>query len=59
MPTGRSLPILFVDGSKEKVEKVQVKVPDAIYTTSSGLFKVLARTAGEKAPGGDISKNLY
>lgn len=57
--TGRSLPILFVDGSKEKVEKVQVMVPDAIYTTSSGLFKVLAKIAGKKAPGADIAKNLY
>jgi DNA-binding response OmpR family regulator len=57
--TGRSLPILFVDGSKEKVEKAQAKVPDAIYTTSSGLFKVLAKIAIKKAHDTNISKNLF
>jgi hypothetical protein len=59
MHTGRSLPILFIDGSKEKVGKAQAKVPDAIFTTLSGLFKVLAKIAIKKAPDANISKNLY
>ena len=37
----RSIPIVFVDGKEEAVEKTKVKVPDAIYTTSEELESIL------------------
>ena len=37
----RNIPIVFVDGNEEAVEKTKVKVPDAIYTTSEELESVL------------------
>ena len=39
----RSLPIIFVDGKEEAIEKTRAKVPDAIYTSSAELSKVLAQ----------------
>ena len=38
---GKSIPILFVDGTAEKVAKVREKVPDGIFTTSGELRQVL------------------
>lgn len=40
---GRAIPIVFVDGPEDKVAKVQEKVPEAIFTTSTKLLQVLAR----------------
>lgn len=38
------LPIIFVNGVKDKVKQVQAVVPDAIYTTSAMLEAVLDQT---------------
>jgi DNA-binding response OmpR family regulator len=40
---GREIPILFVDGEAEKVEKVRAKVPDARYLRSQDLQAALSR----------------
>lgn len=37
----RHLPIVFVDGEEEAVQKTKAKVPDAVFTTSAELRKVL------------------
>jgi len=42
---GRSLPIVFVDGTKEDIEKARTKVSDAIFATSVDLKKVLEKFA--------------
>ena len=39
----RSIPIVFVDGKEEALEKTRAKVPDAIYTTSEKLNSVLQK----------------
>jgi len=39
----RSIPIVFVDGQGEALEKTKAKVPDALYTTSDRLPGVLAQ----------------
>ena len=44
---GRNLPIVFVDGEEMDIEKTKRKVSDAIFTSSSGLKRVLARYIGE------------
>jgi DNA-binding response OmpR family regulator len=38
---GREIPILFVDGESEKVEKVRFKVPDAAFLRSAELQPAL------------------
>ena len=38
----RDVPIVFLDGKADAVEKTRAKVPDAVYTTSTELDKVLA-----------------
>ncbi|MBI2873336.1 MAG: hypothetical protein HYY00_09145 [Chloroflexi bacterium] len=38
----RHLPIVFVEGTGEAVEKTSAQVPDAVFTTSAELEKVLA-----------------
>jgi DNA-binding response OmpR family regulator len=38
-------PFIFVDGTDEDISKVKAKVPAAIFTTSRGLKKVLAKHA--------------
>lgn len=38
----RHLPIVFVDGNEEALEKTRAKVPDAIYTTSGKVRQTLA-----------------
>ncbi len=40
---GGSLPIVFVDGAKDKLEKVRAKVPDATFIASSDLSRVLSQ----------------
>ncbi|MBI4235794.1 MAG: hypothetical protein HY688_00345 [Chloroflexi bacterium] len=40
------VPIVFVDGQGEALEKTRVRVPDAVYTTSAGLTAALSRTVG-------------
>ncbi|MGH7455755.1 MAG: hypothetical protein ACRENG_30650, partial [bacterium] len=35
--TTRHIPIVFVDGEPEKVERVKEKIPDAVYTTWSHI----------------------
>ena len=42
----REIPILFVGGSPEKVQKVKEKVPEAIYTTEADLDRELAALLG-------------
>ena len=39
----RSVPIVFVDGQGEALEKTRAKVPDAIYTSSGELAAALSR----------------
>ena len=39
----RSIPIVFVDGKDEAVEKTRAEVPDAIYTTSEQLVSILQK----------------
>ena len=39
---GRALPIVFVGGEGEGLEKTRWKVPDAIYTVPAQLTEVLA-----------------
>ncbi|MBI2165619.1 MAG: response regulator [Chloroflexi bacterium] len=41
----RGLPIVFVDGKPEAVEKATSKVPDAMYTGSAQLKEALAKFA--------------
>ena len=38
----RDLPIIFVDGEGEPLEKTKAKVPDAVFTSSAKLQKTLA-----------------
>jgi len=38
----RETPFIFVDGTDEDIAKVNAKVPAAMFTTSSGLNKILA-----------------
>jgi hypothetical protein len=39
----RSIPIVFVDGDPEKVERVRKDLPDAVYTSRSRLVSALKR----------------
>ena len=39
----RDMPIIFVDGKEEAVEKTRAKVPDAVYTTSAELGNALTK----------------
>lgn len=39
----RALPIVFVNGTDEAIEKARTTVPDALFTTSAELGSVLAR----------------
>jgi len=41
----RETPFIFVDGTDEDISKVKEKVPAAVFTTSGGLKKVLAKHA--------------
>ena len=43
----REIPIIFVDGSKEAIEKTRTKVPDAIYTTSDDLQKIILKVTNK------------
>jgi len=45
----RRLPIIFVDGKPEAVEKTKAHMPDAIYIDSTELNVLLMRVIGEKA----------
>lgn len=42
----RHLPIVFVDGTEEAVEKTQAKVAEAVFTTSAELRSVLVLLSG-------------
>ena len=39
----RHIPIVFVDGDPEKVERVRKDLPDAVYTSRSRLVSALKR----------------
>jgi len=39
----RSIPIVFVDGDPEKVERIRKDLPDAVYTSRSRLVSALKR----------------
>jgi CheY-like chemotaxis protein len=41
MKSTRQIPIVFVDGIDDAVEKTRLKVPDALYTTSENIHSVL------------------
>ncbi len=41
----RETPFIFVDGTDEDISKAKAKVPAAIFTTSRGLEKILAKHA--------------
>jgi CheY-like chemotaxis protein len=40
---GRDLPMVFVDGSEENIEKTKRKVANGIYTTTGKLLETLVR----------------
>ncbi len=42
----RHIPIIFVDGKEEAIEKTRAKVPGALFVTSAGLREALASVAG-------------
>jgi len=42
----RDIPIVFVDGNEEAIEKTRARVPSALYTTSGDLPKVLGQLTG-------------
>lgn len=44
----RDLPIVFVDGQEDAVEKTKAMVPNATYTTSADLGNVLAGLIKER-----------
>ncbi len=44
----KHVPMVFVDGKREAVAKTVQKVPDAVFTTSSGLVEALGTF--EKTP---------
>lgn len=37
----RDIPIVFVDGQGETLEKTKAKIPDAVYTTEAEVFSVI------------------
>ena len=39
----RHIPIVFVDGDEEKVERIRKELPDAVYTSRSRLVSALKR----------------
>ena len=39
----RHIPIVFVDGDPEKVERIRKDLPDAVYTSRSRLASALKR----------------
>ncbi len=39
----KKLPIVFVDGNDEVVQRTRAQVPDAVYTTSEELESILER----------------
>jgi CheY-like chemotaxis protein len=43
MNATRSIPVVFVDGKQEAIEKTRLKVPGALFVTSAELDSVLAR----------------
>lgn len=47
---GRGVPIVFVDGTEDAVEKAAAKVPEAIYTTTPELQVVLSGFAKDGQP---------
>ena len=47
----RDVPIIFVDGREEVVEKTRAKIPDAVYTTSAELADALAKLSKSGASG--------
>lgn len=44
--TTRQVPIVFVDGQGEALEKTKARVPDAVYVSSAELAAVLTRITG-------------
>jgi CheY-like chemotaxis protein len=46
----RSIPIVFVDGDAEKVEKIRAELPDAIYTSRAKLASALKRAKPLASP---------
>jgi len=45
----RQLPIIFIDGTGEAVEKTKAKVPGALFTNSSGLLRTLSDLRSRRA----------
>jgi hypothetical protein len=37
------IPLVFIDGEPDKIEKVKQKVPNAIYTTENKLKSILKK----------------
>jgi len=49
----RQIPIIFVDGKDEAVEKTRQLIPEATFTTSAELMDVLGKTTNEPKPPSD------
>lgn len=54
----RHIPIVFVDGEPEKVQKIRDLLPDAVYTTLDQVAKVVKR-AIRKAPAAPVVPPQY
>ncbi len=46
----RSIPIVFVDGDPEKVQRIRAELPDAIYTSRAKLTAALKRAKPLASP---------
>jgi CheY-like chemotaxis protein len=46
---GRRVPIVFVEGEPEKVERIKTLVPDAVYTTWRGIRGAVKRAIAKSA----------
>jgi hypothetical protein len=43
MKATESIPIIFVDGAENKVQKMKEKIPDAIFSSSNELKEVIMK----------------
>lgn len=48
---GRTIPMVFVDGTNEDIRKTRDKVSDPVFTTSSRLFAALESAVAKRSGG--------
>ena len=54
----RHVPIVFVDGEAEKVAAIRVRLPDAAYTTASGLRGALRKAIANPPPAPVVPRQM-